>query len=179
MTPLRGALSLKHVFSLKTDVKWTVAHKKLWSFELEMDTLKKAWSFWLEMHSGLGKQTMFSQKHMMFLHFHNFQIISSQKLALPAIAFYMIFLELLVLNLQFYKKHIVFLSSGVPVVWSFVLERVQNQSLFRKHRILRIKIKPLFLCHFPWSSELNLHNSTKLDKEHTWNSGALSWEWTP
>ena len=69
----------------------------------------------------------------------------------------MIFLELLVLNLQFYKKHSVFLSSGVPVVWSFVLERVQNQSLFRKHRILRIKIKPLRFDNFTWSSKLKAY----------------------
>jgi len=42
---------------------------------------------------------------------------------------------------------------------------VQNQYMFRKHRILRIKIKTLFSGVFSWSSELNLHSFMEFDKE--------------
>ena len=46
-------------------------------------------------------------------------------------------------------------------------KRHQNQSFFRKRRILRIKIKTLFLGLVPCSSELNLHSFMKFDKEST------------
>ena len=47
---------------------------------------------------------------------------------------------------------------------------VQNRSLFRKHRNLRIKIKPLVLDHFSWSSELNLQDCLEHDKVFEQNS---------
>ena len=52
----RGALSLKQIFSLKTHVKWTVAQKKLWSFELGIQTWKKSWSSWSNLRSCQGMQ---------------------------------------------------------------------------------------------------------------------------
>jgi len=45
------------------------------------------------------------------------------------------------------------------------LKKVQNRRLFRKHRILPIKIKTLFFGLVSWSSDLNLQISMEFDKE--------------
>ncbi len=69
--------------------------------------------------------------------------------------------------------------------WSYVelsigkWNQVPNQYMFRKHRILRIKIKPLFLGLFLCRSELNLHISLSLMRNLPKSRGALSWDWTP
>ena len=53
---------------------------------------------------------------------------------------------------------------------------VRNWVLFRKHRILRYKIKPHGFWHFPWGSSDNLSLSLRLDSDLHKSMGAFSWE---
>ena len=53
---------------------------------------------------------------------------------------------------------------------------VQNWVLFRKHNILRNKIKPLRFAQFPWSSNLNLSIFLQLSIDLHKNRGALNWD---
>ena len=47
------------------------------------------------------------------------------------------------------------------------LKKGPKSTIFRKPRILRIKIKTLFFELFSWSSGLNLHSSMESDEEYT------------
>ena len=52
----------------------------------------------------------------------------------------------------------------------------QNRSVFRKHRILRVIIKPLVLVTFPWSLNLNMHICSEHNMILHENRGAPDWE---
>ena len=85
------------------------------------------------------------------------------------------------LNIEKNDKTPRFLTSSVNSCGAsnWELKKVQNQRLFRKHRILRIKIKTLFLGLFSWSSEFNLYVRTQPIWILHKNRGASNWEWTP
>ena len=53
---------------------------------------------------------------------------------------------------------------------------VPNQILFRKHHILRNKIKSSCFAQFPWSSNLNLSIFLQLSVDFSKNCGALNWD---
>ena len=59
---------------------------------------------------------------------------------------------------------------GADLGTQFSIEKIETFGVsalvaLEKHRILRVKIKPLFFGHFSWSSGLNLHIVTEFDEE--------------
>ena len=64
-------------------------------------------------------------------------------------------------------------------LWSFRTgssKYVKNQVLFRKHRILRNKIKAPCFAAFPWSSNVNLCIFLRLNIDLHKSMGAVSWD---
>ena len=88
------------------------------------------------------------------------------------------FLELSTGKLQKRKKRCVFDAKSLQT-WELPTgssKYVQNRVLFRKHRILRNKIKPSRFAQFPWSSNLNLCIFLRLNIDWHKSMVALNWE---
>ena len=88
------------------------------------------------------------------------------------------FLELSTGKLQKCQKHNVFDAKSLQTVElpTGSSKYVQNRGLFKKHRILRNKIKPHVFCHFLWSSNVNLTFFLELDNDLHKSMGAFNWE---
>ena len=87
-------------------------------------------------------------------------------------------LELSTGKLQKCQKHDVFDAKSLQTVElpTGSSKYVQNRGLFRKHRILRHKIKPRVFCHVHWSSNVNLTFFLELDSDLHKSMGAFNWE---
>ena len=87
-------------------------------------------------------------------------------------------LELSTGKLQKCKKRSVFDAKSLQTVElpTGSSKYVKNRVLFRKHHILRNKIKPQCFAPFPWSSNLNLCIFLRLNIVLHKSMGALNWE---
>ena len=70
-------------------------------------------------------------------------------------------------NMKNTIKHVVFEHQQLTSVELLTVswKKDPKSTTFKKHRILHIKIKTLFLGLFSWSSGLNLHSCMESDKE--------------
>ena len=87
-------------------------------------------------------------------------------------------LELSTGKLQTCKKRYLFDTKSLQIgeLPTGSSKYVQNWVLFRKHRILRNKIKPSCFAQFPWSSNLNLSIFLQLSIDLHKNWGAPNWD---
>ena len=87
-------------------------------------------------------------------------------------------LELSTGKLQKCKKRCAFVAKSLQTVElpTGSSKYVKNRVLFKKHRILRNKIKPHVFCHFLWSSNVNLTFFLELDSDLHKSMGAFNWE---